>query len=54
MQSPTGAGAVISSGSSGEGLFDSQGRLVGVTTWKIREGENLNFAVPVDWALELR
>ena len=46
--------AAISPGSSGGGLFDSRGRLVGLTTWKIREGENLNFAVPVDWALELR
>ena len=45
--------AAISPGSSGGGLFDSQGRLVGLTTWKIREGENLNFAIPVDWALEL-
>ena len=45
--------AAISPGSSGGGLFDSRGRLVGLTTWKIREGENLNFAVPVDWALEL-
>ena len=46
--------AAISPGSSGGGLFDSRGRLVGLTTWKIREGENLNFAIPVDWALELR
>ena len=45
--------AAISPGSSGGGLFDSEGRLVGLTTWKIREGENLNFAIPVDWALEL-
>ena len=45
--------AAISPGSSGGGLFDSQGRLVGLTTWKIREGENLNFAIPVDWVLEL-
>ena len=45
--------AAISPGSSGGGLFDSQGRLVGLTIWKIREGENLNFAVPIDWALEL-
>ena len=44
--------AAISPGSSGGGLFDSQGRLVGLTTWKIREGENLNFAVPIDWVLE--
>ena len=46
--------AAISSGSSGGGLFDSRERLVGLTTWQIREGENLNFAIPVDWALELR
>ena len=45
--------AAISPGSSGGGLFDSRGRLVGLTTWKIREGENLNFAIPVDWALGL-
>ena len=45
--------AAISPGSSGGGLFDSQGRLVGLTTWKIREGENLNFAIPIDWVLEL-
>ena len=45
--------AAISPGSSGGGLFDSEGRLVGLTTWKIREGENLNFAIPIEWALEL-
>ena len=45
--------AAISPGSSGGGLFDSEGRLVGLTTSKFLEGENLNFAVPVDWALEL-
>ena len=46
--------AAISPGSSGGGLFDSEGRLIGLTTWKIREGENLNFAIPVDWVLELK
>ena len=45
--------AAISPGSSGGGLFDSEGRLIGLTTSKFIEGENLNFAVPVDWALEL-
>ena len=45
--------AAISPGSSGGGLFDSEGRLVGLTTWKIREGENLNFAIPIEWALGL-
>jgi ankyrin repeat protein len=45
--------AAISPGSSGGGLFDAQGNLVGITTWKVREGENLNFAHPIEWALEL-
>lgn len=35
----------ISPGSSGGGLFDRQGRLIGVTTLKIAGGEGLNFAV---------
>lgn len=37
--------APISKGSSGGGLFDAQGNLVGITTFKLAEGENLNFAV---------
>lgn len=37
--------APISKGSSGGGLFDTQGNLVGITTFKLAEGENLNFAV---------
>jgi S1-C subfamily serine protease len=41
--------AALSSGSSGGGLFDETGRLVGVTTSKIVEGENLNFAIPVNY-----
>ena len=40
--------APISPGSSGGGLFDAQGRLIGITTFKIRDAENLNFAVSVD------
>lgn len=39
--------APISPGSSGGGLFDAQGRLIGVTTF-VAEGQNLNFAVAVD------
>jgi S1-C subfamily serine protease len=39
--------AAISPGSSGGGLFDARGRLVGITTFKIREGESLNFAVSI-------
>lgn len=37
--------APISKGSSGGGLFDTKGRFVGVTTFKLVDGENLNFAV---------
>ncbi len=37
--------AAVSPGNSGGGLFDSKGRFVGITTFKLRGGENLNFAV---------
>lgn len=45
--------AAISQGSSGGGLFDRAGNLIAIPTFMYREGQNLNFAVPVDWALEL-
>lgn len=45
--------AAISPGSSGGGLFDSQGRLVGITAAFLREGENLNFAIPAELSLSL-
>jgi len=45
--------APISSGSSGGGLFDIEGRLVGLTTFIIPEGQNLNFALPALWITEL-
>ena len=41
--------AAISPGSSGGGLFDEHGRLIAVTTFKIVGGENLNFALPVNY-----
>lgn len=41
--------AAISQGSSGGGLFDAQGRLIGLTTAQVIDGQNLNFAIPVRW-----
>ncbi len=37
--------AAISLGSSGGGLFDRYGRLVGITTFPVEQGQNLNFAI---------
>ncbi len=45
--------AAISSGSSGGGLFDEEARLVGLPTFYVSEGQQLNFAVPVEWIREL-
>jgi len=39
---------VISRGSSGGGLFDAQGNLVGITTFIIRDAQNLNFAIAAE------
>jgi len=39
----------ISPGSSGGGLFNAQGELVGITTFYLKEGQSLNFALPVEW-----
>lgn len=46
--------AAISPGSSGGGLFDAQGQLVGITTFQTKSGQNLNFAVPADWLDTMR
>lgn len=46
--------APISPGSSGGGLFDADGKLVGVMTFQHRFGQNLNFAVPADWIPMMR
>jgi tetratricopeptide (TPR) repeat protein len=37
----------------GGGLFDEQGRLVGILSLQFIEGQNLTFALPVDWISEL-
>jgi len=41
--------APISPASSGGGLFDTQGRLIGITTMYLKDGQALNFAAPVEW-----
>lgn len=43
----------ISRGSSGGGLFDAQGRLIGITTFTLRDAQNVNFAVPATWIAEV-
>jgi hypothetical protein len=40
--------AQISKGSSGGGLFDRFGNLVGITTFKLADSEGLNFAIAID------
>ena len=46
--------AAISPGSSGGGLFDKEGRLVGLTTLYLEGGQSLNFAMPVEWIGEVK
>ena len=41
--------APIGQGSSGGALFDSQGRVIGVVTYRLEGGQNLNFAVPINY-----
>lgn len=45
--------APISPGSSGGGLFDRSGQLIGITTSQMRQGQNLNFAVPAEWIAQI-
>jgi S1-C subfamily serine protease len=47
--------AAISGGSSGGGLFNDQGALLGLTTIASVTGDaqNLNFAIPADWIADL-
>lgn len=40
--------APISPGSSGGGLFNARGELIGITTLKNIDGESLNFAIPIN------
>lgn len=45
--------AAISPGSSGGGLFDDRGRLLGLTSFFASQGQQLNFALPVEWIEQL-
>ncbi|MBI4206716.1 MAG: trypsin-like peptidase domain-containing protein [Betaproteobacteria bacterium] len=45
--------AAISQGSSGGGLFDTEGRLIGITAFFLQDGQNLNFAAPASWIAQL-
>ena len=45
--------AAISPGSSGGGLFNANAELIGITTFQVRDGQTLNFAVPIEWLSEL-
>ncbi len=40
--------APISHGSSGGGLFDGHGNLVGITTMTLTGTQNINFAIPAE------
>lgn len=58
LASVRGEPAIVSSaaqspGSSGGGLFDAEGRLVGMTTSIMGIGQNLNLALPAEWIDEL-
>jgi S1-C subfamily serine protease len=42
--------APISHGSSGSPIFNSAGEVIGIAAMTISEGQNLNFAIPIDYA----
>lgn len=45
--------AAISPGSSGGGLYDMNGSLIGITSLKNIDGESLNFAIPIDEVMSI-
>jgi hypothetical protein len=46
--------APISPGSSGGGLFDSDGHLIGITTMFLKESQNIGFALPAEWVGQVK
>ena len=42
-----------SPGNSGGPLFNEKAQVAGVVSWQVRDGQNLNFAVPISYALGL-
>ncbi|MFN0088043.1 MAG: S1C family serine protease [Blastocatellia bacterium] len=42
--------APISQGSSGGALFNSNGEVIGIVTYFFKSGQNINFAVPINYA----
>ena len=46
--------APISPGSSGGGLFDKRGNLIGITSFLLQDAQNLNFAISADEFYNLR
>ncbi|RDK07335.1 S1C family serine protease [Cupriavidus lacunae] len=45
--------APISPGSSGGGVFDTDGRLIGIAYLTLKDAQNLNFAIPADWIAQV-
>jgi tetratricopeptide (TPR) repeat protein len=46
--------AALAPGSEGGGLIDDQGRLLGMTDYSKRDGQNINFAVPASFFAEVK
>lgn len=45
--------APVSPGSDGGALVDAEGRLLGIITYRHRDGQNVNFAIPAKWLAEI-
>ena len=45
--------ASISPGSSGGAVVNDKGELIGISTLTVKEGQNLNFAIPIDDVLSV-